>query len=252
MIKLFFLFIIDLLFCLFLWILFDSLYKLSKLKKYRSNSIPITPSSFLHKVIFILPDLIAQYLNDLRSEDFKEHGLFLFCGEQGSGKTMSMTYNINLLCLRYPELFILTNYGLLCQDLPLTSPDDLLNYHNGERGIVFGIDEIQATWNSRLWRDNFSPELMGALCQNRKSHRVIFATCQSVSQVDKAIRLQTRRYIQNYTLFDFLTISLWYKPHFDFEGNLEKSTLKKIQIFLQEPSIRYQYNTYDIIKSLRG
>lgn len=252
MINLFFLFIFDLFFGLFLWILLDSLYKLSKLKKYKSNSIPVDPTPFLYKVIFILPGLIAEYINDLRSEDFKEHGLYLFCGEQGSGKTMSMTYNINLLCLRYPEVFILTNYGLLCQDTELKSPNDLLNYNNGKSGIIFGIDEIQATWNSRNWKDNFSPELMGALCQNRKSRRVIYATCQSVSQVDKAIRLQTRRYIQNYTFFDFLTVSLWYKPHFDFEGNLERSTLKKVQFFLQEPVIRYQYDTFDIIKSLRG
>lgn len=250
MIKLFFLFIFELLFGIFLWLSLDSLYYLTKLKKYRSVYSPITPESFFYKVIFRLPKLIAEYINDLRSDEFKEHGLFLFCGEQGSGKTMSMTYNINRLILQYPNVFILTNYGLMCQDRPLTEANDLLKYHRPYTGIIYGIDEIQATWNSRKW-SSMDPSIIATLCQNRKSHRVIFGTCQSVSQVDKSIRLQTRRYINCFCLFGILNICLWYKPHFDYEGNLEKSTLKKVQIFLQEDSIRYQYNTFDLIKSLR-
>ena len=250
MIKLFFLFIFDLFFGLFLWLVFDSLYQLFKLKKYKSCYVPLGSESFFYKVIFRLPGLIAQYFNDLRSDEFKEHGLYLFCGEQGSGKTMSMTYNINMLILNNPGVFVLTNYGLMCQDRALECSDDLLKYHRPYTGIIYGIDEIQATWNSRKWQ-NMSPEILATLCQNRKSYRVIYGTCQSVSQVDKAIRLQTRRYINCWCLFGILNICLWYKPHFDFEGNLEKSTLKKVQIFLQEDSLRYQYNTFDLIKSLR-
>lgn len=250
MIKLFFLFLFDLLFCFILWEFLDSLYHLSKLKKYKSIYSPIQEENFLYKIIFRLPLLIAEFINDQRSEEFKEHGLYLFCGEQGSGKSYSMTYNINKLILKYPNVFILSNYGLMCQDLPLQCADDLLKYNRPYTGIIFAIDEIQSTWNSRKWKE-MSPEIMGILCQNRKSHRVIFGTCQSVSQVDKSIRLQTRRYINCYCLLGILNICLYYKPHFDFEGNLEKSTLKKIQIFLQDDTIRYQYDTFDLIKSLR-
>ena len=250
MFKLFIFFILDLIFGLILWIVADSLYQLAKLKKYRSIYSPLSTESFLYKLLFRLPSLIAQYFNDLRSDEFKEHGLYLFCGEQGSGKTMSMTYNINKLILNYPNIFVLSNYGLICQDKPLLCSDDLLKYHRPYTGIVYGIDEIQATWNSRKWQ-NMSPEILATLCQNRKSYRVIYGTCQAVSQVDKAIRLQTRRYINCYCFLGIFNVCLWYKPHFDFDGNLEKSTLKKIQVFLQEDSLRYQYNTFDLIKSLR-
>lgn len=250
MIKLIISFIFDFLFCIFLWLLLDSLFHLSKLKKYRSSYKPISTEPFLYKFFIRLPLLIAEFLNDLRSDEFKEHGLYLFCGEQGSGKTYSMTYNINKLILEYPDVFVLSNYGLLCQDKELTQADDLLKYNRPYSGIIFAIDEIQTTWNSRKWKD-MNPDIMGCLCQNRKSHRVIFGTCQSVSQVDKSIRLQTRRFINCYCFLGILNICLFYKPFFDFEGNLEKSQLKKIQIFFQDPSIRYQYNTFDLIKSLR-
>lgn len=250
MIKLFFSILFDFIFCYFLWLFFDSLYHLSKLKKYKSSYNSISCEPFIYKCLFRLPPLIADFLNDLRSDEFKEHGLYLFCGEQGSGKTYSMTYNINKLILEYPDVFILSNYGLLCQDQELQEANDLLKYNRPYSGIIFAIDEIQTTWNSRKWKD-MDPSIMGALCQNRKAHRVIFATCQSVSQVDKSIRLQTRRYINCYCFLGILNICLFYKPSFDFEGNLEKSQLKKIQIFFQDPSIRYQYNTFDLIKSLR-
>lgn len=235
---------------LFLWVVLDSIYKLTLLKKYRSSLSSLPHENLLYKIIFRLPGLIAERLNDLRSDEFQEHGLYLFCGEQGSGKTMAMTYNINRLILEYPEVFVLTNYGLLCQDKPLNSSDDLLKYHRPYTGIIYGIDEIQTTWNSRKWKD-MDMSIISALCQNRKSYRVIYGTAQSVSQVDKAIRLQTRRYINCHCFFGFLNVCLWYKPHFNFEGNLEKSTLKKVQVFFQEPALRYQYNTFDLIKSLR-
>lgn len=233
-----------------LYFICDFIYYLIILPKYKIGNIPLKKTPFIIKLFTTAPRLLAQAVIDRTSDEFKEHGLYIFCGEQGSGKTMSMTYNINRLFFKYPNCKILTNYGLMIQDLPLNSSDDLLKYNNGMSGIIFGIDEIQATFNSRNWK-NFPPDLLACICQNRKSHRVIYSTAQSVSQVDKAIRLQTRRYIMNYTFFDFITVSLWYKPFFDFDGNLEKSKLRKIQIFFQEESLRYQYNTFDLIKSLR-
>lgn len=251
MIKLIFQFFQDILFCFFLWLIFDTIYHFFKIKKYKSiYGSSYETENFLFKLIFRLPSLLAERISYQFSDEFKEHGLYLFCGEQGSGKTYSMTYNINKLILSNPGVFVLSNYGLMCQDRSLENANDLLKYHREYTGIIYAIDEIQSTWHSRNW-SHMDPEVMACLCQNRKSYRVIFGTCQSVSQVDKAIRLQTRRYINCICLFGILNICLWYKPHFNFEGNLEKSTLKKVQVFFQDPSIRYQYDTFDLIKSLR-
>lgn len=251
MIKLIIQFLFDLLFCCILWEVLDTIIYFIKIKRFKSCYDPSREyETFLYKILIRLPQLLAERYADYVSDEFQEHGLYLFCGEQGSGKTYSMTYNINKLILKNPGVFVLSNYGLMCQDKALEEANDLLKYNRPYTGIIYAIDEIQSTWNSRKWQ-NMSPEIMGILCQNRKSHRVIYGTCQSVSQVDKAIRLQTRRYINCYCILGIMNVCLWYKPHFDFEGNLEKSTLKKVQIFFQDQSIRYQYDTFDLIKSLR-
>ena len=87
MFKLFVMFLFDLSFCILLWLFLDSLYHLTKLKKYKSMYSPISTEHFLYKFFIRFPELLAEFINDCRSDDFKEHGLYLFCGEQGSGKT---------------------------------------------------------------------------------------------------------------------------------------------------------------------
>lgn len=237
-------------FAYFLWIFADVLYQYSKLYHYRKfNKTPKCESIF-YKITFRLPVLIAQYIEDKKSDEFKEHGLILFTGKQGQGKTMAMTYEINKLILQYPDLKILTNYGLICQDVPLNDYLPLLYEDNGLFGLVFALDEIQATFNARQWKD-FPPELLSCICQNRKAHRVIFGTVQNVSQVDRAIRLQCRLYKKCYCFFGFFNLVVNFEPEFDFEGNLSKSKFRGFYFFLQEDVLRYQYNTFDIIKSLR-
>ena len=237
-------------FCILLWIFLDSIYQYLHLYHYRVDYSQVKTESFFYKILFRLPKLIAQYIEEKRSDEFKEHGLIIFTGKQGQGKTMAMTYCINKLILKYPDLKIATNYGLICQDLALSSYEPLLYLDNGFQGLVFGLDEIQATFNSRSWKE-FPPDLLACICQNRKAHRVIYGTAQNISQVDKAIRLQCRRYCKCYTFFGFFTVVLKFEPEFNFEGNLDKSKFRGLFFFLQEEALRYQYNTFDIIKSLR-
>lgn len=232
------------------WVLLDTIYHYSKLYHFRKFQKTPKTESLFYKLFFRLPPLIAQYIEEKQSDEFKEHGLILFTGKQGQGKSMAMTYEINKLILKYPDLKIYTNYGLLCQDYGLSDYTPLLTADNGPLGLVFAIDEIQATFSSRNWQ-SFPPELLSCICQNRKAHRVIYGTVQNISQVDRAIRLQTRLYNKCYCWFGFLNLVVKFEPEFDFEGNLEKSKFKGFYFFLQEDVLRYQYNTFDLIKSLR-
>lgn len=234
----------------FLWLFFDTLYQYSKLYHYRKFSKTPKTESFIFKLIFRLPVLLAQYIEDKKSDEFKEHGLILFSGKQGSGKTMAMTYEINKLILKYPDLKILTNYGLICQDAALTDYSPLLKEDNGLFGLVFALDEIQATFNSRNWKE-FPPDMIGVISQNRKAHRVIYGTCQNISMVDVAIRRQCVLFKKCYCFFGFFDVVVNFEPEFDFEGNLSRSKFRGAYFFLQEDCLRYQYNTFDIIKSLR-
>lgn len=250
MLKIISFFFIWSLFGIFLWLVLDSGYHFLRLKHTKRLYRSLYPTSFFKSFLVNFPKMFAIYLRDLNEPDFKEHGLYLFCGEQGSGKSMSMTYNVNRLLMEYPDVKIYTNYGLMIQDDSLKSYKDLLYLDNQERGIIFCLDEIQGTFSSRNWKD-FPPDMINVVCQNRKSHRVIFGTAQSINMVDKTIRLQTRRFITCHNFLNIVQVCLYYKPEFDFEGNLLKSRLKKIQFFMQDESLRYQYNTFDLIKSLR-
>ena len=249
MISLIFKFFLCFLFGLFLWIFLDTCYQYSKLDHYRRR----TYFKYSNKILYVLeqlPRLIAQYIEDKRSDDFKEHGLIIFTGKQGQGKTMAMTYYINRLIAKYPDVLIGTNYGFLNQDFVLSDYTQLFEINNGLKGVIFGFDEIQATFNSRAWKD-FPPDLLAAICQNRKAHRVIYGTCQNITLVDVAIRKQCMRFAKCYTFFGFLTLVVFFEPDFDFEGQLAKSHFRGLRFFLQNDVLRYQYDTFDLIKSLR-
>lgn len=251
MISLIFSFIYSVLFCYFLWVILDSFYHYCHIPHYRVKRKPIKETGFLYHLFFTVPRDIAYLIEDKKSDEFKEHGFILFTGKQGSGKTMAMTYYINRLILKYPDVLIGTNYGLLCQDFELTDYHQLFEVNNGLQGVIFGFDEIQATFSSRNWKDNFDPSLLSAICQNRKAHRLIYGTCQNIQLVDKSIRIQSMLYAKTFTFLGFITLVVFFEPEYDFEGNLEKSKLKKFKIFFQDDVLRYQYNTFDLIKSIK-
>lgn len=118
---------------------------------------------------------------------------------------MAMTYYINRLIAKYPDVIVGTNYNLICQDFVLDSYEQLFVLDNGKKGIIYGFDEIQATFNSRAWKD-FPPDLLAAICQNRKAHRVIYGTSQNITLIDVALRKQCMRFAKCYTWFSFLTL----------------------------------------------
>ncbi len=244
-------FILTLVLCYFLWVFFDSLYHYCFIHKRVEKIKKGKESSFIYHLFFTLPKDIALYFEDKLTDEFKEHGFILFSGKQGSGKTMAMTYYINRLILKYPDVLIGTNYGLICQDFVLNDYHQLFEMNNGKKGIIFGFDEIQATFSSRTWKDNFDPLLLSAICQNRKAHRLIYGTCQNIQLVDKSIRIQSMLYSKCYTFLTFLTLVVWFEPQYDFEGNLEKSRLKGFKLFFQDDVLRYQYDTFDLIKSIK-
>lgn len=56
---------------------------------------------------------------------------------------------------------------------------------------IFLIDEIQALYDSRNFKDNISSEFMTRFLQSRKNHIIIFGTAQRFSRCDKFLREMT-------------------------------------------------------------
>ena len=140
---------------------------------------------------------------------FYADGLCVFCGPQGSGKTLSAVNYVYNLAKKYPKALIVTNIALTdypfddVRVFPFNNSDDLTNYNNGEQGVIFLIDEIQLYFNS-LESKNINPEVMVQISQQRKQRKHIVATSQVFGRMAKPLREQFSAVIVCKNYFKFL------------------------------------------------
>lgn len=219
---------------------------IGKKPTYKKNDFHFTP--LIYTILFTVPKRFSEYLLHQTSKEFSEFGIRIFCGEQGSGKTYAMTHEINKIYAIYPDVKILTNYDLMIQDKNLDTWQPLLYEKNGDNGIIFAFDEISLWFNSRF-RD-LNPSCLQEITQNRKNHRVIFGTAQNISMVEKQLRMQTYSYINCHCWFGFFVWCTEWHPVFDFDGNLTDKHFMGLRFYIQDDSIRYQYDTLKTIQRL--
>lgn len=175
-------------------------------------------------------------------------GLHIFCGEQGSGKTMAMVELILRLQKKYPKAKTITNFGLKTETTVLKKWEMLLNYVNGYYGVIVGIDEIQNWFQAG---HNKLPEgMLEIVTQNRKNRRIILCTAQVFTRVSKAIREQVSLVYEPHTFFGCFTIVVMYKPLFDSEGFVKERKYRGIYSFVHTDELRNSYDTYRCIHML--
>lgn len=235
-------------FCSCLYIIADSIYWFFISPKYPCEPIRFKESSKFYQLFVLLPRMLGKDRANLDTNSFNAHGLILFEGKQGFGKTISMVRYANLLKAKFPESIVISNTKTIFNDIDLYGWRPLLDVNNGKYGVICLLDEISIWFSNRNYK-NFPPELLQIITQNRKNRRVILGTCQNVSMCDKAIRLQATYVVKCYT-FSCITFNVWSVPDFDSEGNLLKRKFKKITWFVQDEFLRECYDTYSVIESL--
>ena len=112
-----------------------------------------------------IPSAILFYRQNKKNDEmFPYYGMHYYCGRQGSGKTLSMTNELEKIRKKYPKCKIYTNYGYKYQTMPIYNITMLQNekYYNGENGVVFAIDEIQNLYQSSNI-NNVPPEILGVV-----------------------------------------------------------------------------------------
>ena len=207
-----------------------------------------------------IPFLFYYKCNDLIHKDnrFPVYGCRFYVGKQGSGKTMSMTNDLETIRKKYPKCKIYTNYGYLYQNGELTDISQLTDksLYNGNDGVVFAIDEIQNEW-SCMNSKNFPETMLSVITQQRKNAVAILCTSQVFGRVSKPIREQAFTVTECRTLFGRLTFNIMYDV-FDYADSFDKSEnyksnhrlLKQASCFVQSTKLRKAYDSFRIIERM--
>ena len=215
-----------------------------------------TPSEYIHvkrRSVWqqLLVDVPRRFTLDKFEREagtFGEHGIHMFCGEQGSGKTISCVEMMMRLHKSYPRSKAISNFGVAFEDDPLDEWQQLLTYNNGRQGVIVGIDEIQNWFQSG--NNKLPPEMLEVVTQNRKNRRAIICTAQVFTRVNKAIREQVRFVYFPHTFFGCFTVVFKRKPVFDSEGNCIELKRKGMYCFTHTDDLRSAYDTYKVIHTL--
>lgn len=196
-----------------------------------------------------IPELFAE--NSLKKDDsFPYSGLWLFSGQQGSGKTLMLMHLVKMMHDEFPDATILTNisiFGIPC--VPYTGIDDIEKYSNGQKGLIVIIDEIHTLFNA-LESQGMPLSTMQVWCQNRKNRRVILGTSQRFNRVAKGVREQTTwnyechrsiaGLLYSYRVFD--------GADYDDNGNYTAEEEPKRHWYVPRVSVMRMYNTMEVVK----
>lgn len=149
---------------------------------------------------FLLDSL--KYKKDFRKqhpEYFDPEGLMVFCGPQGSGKTLSAVQYCKKILEQYPGCKFVTNVSIeglpeQVEVIPYKGLQSLSGISNGYAGVLYLIDEIHLEWNS-LESKNISIEEMTEFAQQRKQRKHIVGTSQVFMRLAKPLREQIKRVV---------------------------------------------------------
>lgn len=188
---------------------------------------------------------------------FEPEGLLIFCGEQGSGKTLSAVQYVKKLCEQYPAAKLCTNVDIF--DLPehtevieYNGLDCLKSLENGYEGIIYLIDEIHLEFNS-LESKNIDIEIMIEVSQQRKQRKHIVGTTQVYGRLAKPFREQIRNVVlcSNFgRVLQFNKLIDGSKSREE-NGKLVTETSRSF-IWFHSPSLYKCYDTYAKMKRYRN
>jgi len=205
--------------------------------------------NMFYQLFVEFPRRYAKDLLEREPDFFRYQGLHIFCGEQGSGKTIALVEFMLRMQKEYPSAKTMSNFGYLNQDTELVHWKQLLDYKNGFKGVIVGIDELQ-NWFSSNESSNFPVEMLEVVTQNRKNRRVILGTSQVFTRLAKPIREQATLIYEPITLFGCLTIVRVKKPVLDSSGDVIEKKSRGWYFFIHTDELRNAYDTYKVIERL--
>jgi len=230
------------------WLFYYRLIK--KIKPKKGEYKYVGYGNFFWRLFVLFP---KQFVLDRLTMDpdfFRENGVHIIAGEQGSGKTVTAAYMLMRYKKMYPKLKIKTNFNYKHEDGEIKHWKDIVASENGIYGEIDVIDEVQ-NWFNSLQSKDFPIEMMTEITQQRKQKKCILGTSQVFTRVAKPIREQTSILYEPITVFGCLTIVRVYKPYIKADsGQPDKKKLRKIFFFVHNEEIRESFDTYKKIEKM--
>ena len=189
----------------------------------------------------------------LHPDYFYPEGLLIFCGEQGSGKTLSAVQYVKKVCAEDPKASLCTNVAINglnpeTQVVEYNGLDCLKNLENGYYGVIYLIDEIHLEFNS-LESKNIDIEVMIEVSQQRKQRKHIIGTTQVYGRLAKPFREQIRNVVLCSNFMKILQVNTLIdgSKSVEKDGKLITDTVKKFYWF-HDPALYDSYDTYAKMK----
>lgn len=223
------------------WYLYFRVVK--KIRPMPNNRGCFKEDGFFRKILYSFPKRFAYDRLTKDWDVFDPFGIHVFCGEQGSGKTMSLVYMIKKYQHIYPKLKVYTNFNYNDEDGVLDNWKDLLKYENGVYGIINAVDEIQ-TWFSNSESKDIPPAMIAEISQQRKQRKVTMGTAQVFTRIAKPFREQVYMFYFPRTYFGCLTVVRCAYGR-DYIEKLDKfKRYCKTFFFIHSKDLRSSYDTY--------
>lgn len=204
---------------------------------------------FLSKFFYDFPKQFWTNYYNKKVGSFDEHGIIIFTGKQGQGKTLAETKYLKDMQYKYPNVKVCTNYGYFNEDEVIDDWHKLVDYNNGEYGVICAIDECQ-NWFSSSMSKNFPPRMLATVTQNRKNRRVIIMSSHFFTNVSKPIRLHCTEVRSCRTFFKCFTVVKRQEPIMDGDGNVIKLRRLGYYSFVHSQELYNSYDTYRVIENL--
>lgn len=184
---------------------------------------------------------------------FYPEGITVFCGSQGSGKTLSAVQMIKKIISDYPNCILCTNTNIKnlpkCKDIiKFEGVESLVNIENGIEGVIYFIDEIHLFMNS-LESKNISISAIKEISQGRKQRKLIIGTSQVYQRMAKPLREQIKNIICCKKIFNCFQINKYIDGDSTIEvnGELKYDTVKYF-FWFHSPFLYDSYDTYQKMK----
>ena len=212
---------------------------------------------------FALPAFIDSWL--MSRDELKRHpnwltlnGIICFCGEQGSGKTLSAVNYLENVAQRFPRSHIISNIDLNLdikknRIIPYEGVEQMLSHDNGEYGTLLFIDEMHLEFNS-LESKGMDVHTFELVSQQRKMRKHIIGTSQVFGRLAKPFREQFKYVV----LCKKMVGSLFRQQIFracnvPYEDDIKTElSADGVRFYFASPEMYKKYDTSQVVRRVRN